>query len=150
LHASVKQLLALLAAGIAAAALGQAVPAGPFADVDERTQPFGTLCLQGEDCAGEQDAAPPPVAAAAASGSETYGKFCRACHETGLNEAPKLGDAEAWAPRLAKGMDALLATTKTGLNVMPPMGLCMSCSDDELRDAIDYLVGHDAEADTGG
>ena len=40
-----------------------------------------------------------------------------------------------------KGMDALLQTTKTGLNLMPMMGLCMSCSDAELQAAIDYMTG---------
>ena len=139
----VKRILCIAALGIAAAALAQAVPAGTVADVAERTQPFGKLCLQGEECGGEDAAAEATAAHAVGtgmSGSEVYGTYCRACHETGLNDAPVLGDAEAWAPRLSKGKDVLLETTKTGLNVMPPMGLCMACSDDELRAAIDYLI----------
>jgi cytochrome c5 len=28
------------------------------------------------------------------------------------------------------------------LNVMPPMGGCMACSDEELRNAVEYMVSH--------
>ncbi len=47
---------------------------------------------------------------------------------------------EAWAPRIAKGNDALLSSVLNGLNVMPPKGGCMSCSEDELRAAVQYMV----------
>lgn len=123
----------------AAAAFGQAVPAGTYADVEARTQPFGKLCLKGQAC-GAAEATPAAEAPSALSGSDVYDRFCHTCHSTGLNEAPKIGDAEAWTPRLSKGMDALLQTTKTGLNLMPMMGLCMACSDAELQAAIDYMV----------
>jgi len=136
-HTKAKLLAGVAAALAAAVALAQAVPAGTVADIRERTMPFGKLCMQGEPCASD---APAPVVAAAMSGSDVYDRFCHTCHATGLNEAPKTGDAEAWAPRLAKGMEAMLQTTKTGLNLMPVMGLCMSCSDAELQAAIDYMT----------
>lgn len=127
---------------IAAAAFGQAVDSGTVADIIDRVRPLGQLCIEGQDCGGD---AVLPAPAAALSGGDVYGKFCRTCHETGLNEAPKLGDAEAWAPRIAKGMEVMLRTTKDGLNLMPAMGLCMACSDAELEAAIDYMTG---EADS--
>ena len=133
-----KTLFVSAAAVIAAVASGQAVDPGTVADIAERTQPFGNLCLEGQDCAGAQTTE--VAASAGMSGSDIYGRFCRACHETGLNEAPIVGDAEAWTPRLAKGNDELLRTTKEGLNVMPPMGLCMACSDAELQAAIDFMT----------
>ena len=134
----------------AVSAIGQAIPAGTYADVEERTLPFGKLCLKGEQCGAADAAAAPATAPTALSGGDVYDRFCHTCHSTGLNEAPKRGDAEAWAPRLAKGMDALLQTTRTGLNLMPMMGLCMSCSDAELQAAIDYTIGQTeaAEADS--
>ena len=125
----------------AVSALGQAIPAGTYADVEERTLPFGKLCLKGEQCGAAQAEATTTPAAASLSGGDVYDRFCHTCHSTGLNEAPKIGDAEAWAPRLAKGPDVLLQTTKTGLNLMPMMGLCMACSDAELQAAIDYMIG---------
>ena len=77
---------------------------------------------------------------AAASGEETYNKVCVNCHAAGIAGAPKLGDKEAWAPRIAKGNDALFESVKNGLNVMPPRGTCMNCSDEELRSAMEYMV----------
>lgn len=130
-----------LATGVA---LAQTVPPGTVADIRERTAPFGSVCVEGEDCGGQ--AAPPPPVAVALSGSDVYGKFCHTCHGTGLNEAPKLGDADAWSPRLAKGMAALVETTRTGLNLMPVMGLCMNCTDGELQAAIEYMTGQGGTA----
>ena len=74
------------------------------------------------------------------SGQEIYNSKCTVCHAAGIAGAPKFGDAAAWAPRIEKGMDSLLATAKTGLNAMPPKGTCMDCSDDELKAAISYMV----------
>jgi len=73
-------------------------------------------------------------------GQKIYQASCQACHAAGVANAPKLGDKEAWAPRIAKGNDALFSSVKNGLNAMPPKGTCMSCSDDELRAAVEYLV----------
>ena len=76
-----------------------------------------------------------------AEGQNIYQKSCQACHATGVAGAPKLGDKEAWAPRIAKGNDALLSSVTNGLKAMPPKGTCMSCSEDELRAAVKYMVG---------
>ncbi len=75
-------------------------------------------------------------------GAKIYGQFCFSCHGPGLNGAPKLGDSEAWAPRLAKGVELMLKTTIEGIPpAMPPRGLCMACSDEELRAAIVHMSG---------
>ena len=56
-------------------------------------------------------------------GEEVYENFCFSCHTPGLSGAPKLGDVDAWAPRIAKGPDLLLTTTKEGIPpAMPAMG----------------------------
>lgn len=72
----------------------------------------------------------------------TYMASCFACHSTGAAGAPKVGpgNAEAWAPRLEKGMDAVVANSIKGLNAMPPKGLCFNCTDDDLRAVIEYMV----------
>ena len=77
---------------------------------------------------------------AAVDGQKIYQASCQACHAAGVAGAPKLSDKAAWVPRIAKGNDALMSSVKNGLNVMPPKGGCMSCSDDELRAAIEYMV----------
>ena len=126
---------------VAAGALGDGVPAGTVADIEERTRPFGELCLEGDDCGGLQAAAPVVAEAEGRSGSDVYIQHCHVCHQAGLNNAPIIGDADAWKTRLAKGMDELVRTTREGLNLMPPMGTCMSCSDAEFRAAIEHMTG---------
>jgi cytochrome c5 len=70
---------------------------------------------------------------------DKYNRACAACHVAGVAGAPKAGDAEAWAPRLEKGMDALLASVKNGLGAMPPTGLCADCTDEEYKELITYM-----------
>jgi cytochrome c5 len=114
---------------------------------------LGTGCSEKEttppqEAAPAQTATETPTAdkpadtqTASADGQSIYQKSCQACHAAGIAGAPKLGDKDAWAPRIAKGNDALFASVKNGLKAMPPKGTCMSCSDDDLRAAVEYMVG---------
>jgi cytochrome c5 len=70
---------------------------------------------------------------------DRYNQACIACHASGAAGAPKFGNAADWAPRLAKGIDKLLVSTKNGLNAMPPKGLCMNCSDADFKALIQYM-----------
>jgi cytochrome c5 len=83
---------------------------------------------------------PADTQAAIVDGQKIYQGSCQACHTAGVAGAPKVGDKDAWAPRIAKGNDALLSSVKNGLNAMPPKGACMSCTDAELQAAIAYMV----------
>ena len=69
-----------------------------------------------------------------------YKQACFACHDTGAANAPKLGDKAAWEPRIAQGLDQLLSTAISGKGAMPPRGTCATCSDEDLRIAIEYMV----------
>jgi len=68
-----------------------------------------------------------------------YDKSCKVCHAAGAAGAPKTGDVEAWAPRMAKGMDALVASVNKGLNAMPPKGMCFDCTDADYAALIQYM-----------
>lgn len=111
-------------------------------DIAERLKPVGEVCIQGEECA----AAGPATASAggaARTGEQVVGKFCGACHGTGLLNSPKVGDTAAWQARADKegGLDGLLAKAISGINAMPPKGTCGDCSDDELKAAIQHMSG---------
>ncbi len=80
------------------------------------------------------------AASAARSGEQIFNTACTACHSTGAAGAPKLGDKEAWAPRIAAGMDALMNSAINGKKSMPPRGTCADCSDEELKHAVEYMV----------
>lgn len=82
----------------------------------------------------------PAAAMAERDGATVYNTKCLACHMTGAAGAPKVGMADQWAPRAAKGMDALLATAKSGIGAMPPMGTCMDCTDGEMTAAIQHML----------
>ena len=69
---------------------------------------------------------------------DKYNKSCAVCHATGAANAPKTGDAAAWEPRMAKGMDVLVASVGNGMNAMPPKGMCFDCSDDDYKALIEY------------
>jgi cytochrome c5 len=82
----------------------------------------------------------PTAASSQDPGAATYDRLCQACHGSGAAGAPRLGDTEAWAPRIVRGPDALLLAVREGKGAMPPRGTCGDCSDADLRAAIDYLI----------
>lgn len=71
---------------------------------------------------------------------DKYKASCAVCHDAGVAGAPKTGDAAAWAPRMEKGMDALVASVNNGLNAMPPKGMCFDCTDEEYKALITYMA----------
>jgi cytochrome c5 len=114
----------------------------PEAVVIDNIKPVGQVYVAGES-EPEQPVAMAADAGAAAgpkTGEEIYNSNCMACHGTGAAGAPKVGDAAAWAPRIAQGTDKMLANATNGLNAMPPKGLCMACSEADLLGAIEYMV----------
>ena len=78
------------------------------------------------------------------SGEELVAANCLACHGTATAaalKAPAIGDADAWATRLADGgMDALVSNAINGKGAMPPRG-GSSLSDEEIRLAVEHLAG---------
>lgn len=107
-------------------------------EIAERIKPVGSVCVEGEDC-GQA-----PAAAADSgeprSGEQVYNASCMACHSTGAGGAPKLGDGAVWADRVAQGNDTLYQHAIEGVRGMPAMGMCMDCSEDEIKLAVDYIV----------
>ncbi len=85
-------------------------------------------------------AATGPVAAVTAGAVPAlYNPQCSSCHALGVAGAPKLGDKAAWAPRIAQGADAMLASVIKGKGVMPPRGGTQA-SDAELKTVVDYMI----------
>ncbi|MEM1232205.1 MAG: c-type cytochrome [Pseudomonadota bacterium] len=121
---------------LAAAAAALAVPPGTDDEIRARLSPFGSLCRAGDDCG----TAAATAASGPLSGEQVYNQFCFACHAGGVGGAPTFADAGAWAPRIDKGLETLYASTLNGINTMPAKGTCMSCSDDELKETVDYMV----------
>ena len=69
-----------------------------------------------------------------------YDRSCRACHALDGLGAPLTGHAAAWAPRFdVRGPDGLLASVHSGRGVMPAMGYCADCTDDDFRALIEFM-----------
>ncbi len=78
--------------------------------------------------------------ATASDGEKVYKKACKMCHGAGMMGAPKMGDAAAWADRIAKGMDTLNDHAINGFGKMKPKGGKKSLSDDDVKAAVAYMV----------
>ena len=80
------------------------------------------------------------------TGQQVYNNVCIACHAPpGVGGAPALGDADAWVPRIAQGMETLFEHALNGFNgdtgIMPKKGQRLDLSDEEVIDAVEYMVG---------
>ena len=56
------------------------------------------------------------------SGEDVFKAQCTACHTAGAAGAPKFGDAVAWAPRIATGLEALINSSLKGKGAMAAQG----------------------------
>jgi cytochrome c5 len=86
-----------------------------------------------------------PLALAHAQGGERGGKevveaVCAGCHVNGENDAPRIGDAQAWAPLAARGLTGLTESALKGVRNMPAHGGDLTLSDIEMERAITYMV----------
>ncbi|MFT6153366.1 MAG: cytochrome c5 [Bermanella sp.] len=106
-------------------------------DIASRISPMGSVCISGAVCAAAGAAA---ASSGPRSGSDVYGTFCTACHGSGVMGAPKTGDAVAWKARMVKGFDKTLANAISGINLMPANGTCSDCSEEEIGNAIKYMM----------
>ncbi len=89
----------------------------------------------------------PPLTDSLKKGKVIVHRDCAVCHVQGLRDAPLLGNHEAWAPRIAKGEDALLKNAISGYNMMPSRGANPELSDEELLLAIRYMTLVSQQAD---
>ncbi|MBZ0069653.1 MAG: c-type cytochrome [Thiobacillus sp.] len=99
------------------------------------------------------EAAAPEAAAPAAEpamaentiGKGVFNKTCSLCHAAGVAGAPKPGDQADWGPRIAQGNDMLYKHAMEGFTgakgMMPARGGNAALTDDEVKAAVDYMVG---------
>jgi len=72
-------------------------------------------------------------------GEQVVQAQCIKCHQTGVGGAPKIGDRDAWIPRLKRGLDLLVRSAINGHGPMPPRGGMNELTDAEIRGAIVYM-----------
>lgn len=131
--------LAIFGLGAAISLFAAAKTEEQRAAIVERIKPHGSVCVEGDASCATAVAA---VSAGPRSGEDVYNSACLACHASGAGGAPILGDVAAWADRIAKGRDALHQSGLNGVagTSMIARGGCMTCADEEITAAVDYMV----------
>ena len=111
----------------------------------ERIKPVANVYTGEEGAAAIEEAvaatAPEQTAAFDGSldGEMIYNTVCAACHAAGVAEAPIPG-SEQMAQRAEKGMEALMQTALSGLNVMPARGGRPDLSDEQVRAVVEFMT----------
>ena len=130
-------LLAFLVPIIGIILLVQLITSRPGADpnalapesVAKRIQPVGRL-----------EFGAPTAAPGARSGESIVKATCANCHQAGVANAPKIGDANSWAPHIKAGLRTMVASAIKGKGAMPPRGGDASLTDDEVARAVVYMA----------
>lgn len=73
-------------------------------------------------------------------GAIIYNNYCSGCHASGINGAPRFGDAASWGPLVKSGMKKLYTVAINGGGYMPPKGMCNNCLNSDIRAAVDYMA----------
>lgn len=137
------------------------------AQLAERIKPVGQVYMTGDELPAAAVAAVAEVVAAVVAetpaetvtetapaaqesvadtkaGASVYNGACIACHGMGIAGAPKVGSADAWAARIAKGLDVLDKHAIDGFQgssgYMPPKGGRVDLSDQDIKNAVAYMV----------
>lgn len=80
-----------------------------------------------------------PEVLAADAGAKLYETNCKLCHEAGLLDAPKYGDAAAWSVPLAKDKETLYMHSAKGFNKMPAQAI-NGVTEAQVAAAVDYML----------
>lgn len=82
----------------------------------------------------------PPKPKGSNAGKALYENYCSGCHAAGAGGAPRYGDAAAWSQTLQLSMSKIYENAIKGINGMPAKGTCLSCTDTEIQQAVDYMI----------
>ena len=74
------------------------------------------------------------------SGASIYKEVCAACHSSGVANAPKLGDQNAWKKLIGEGQVIITAHGYVGVRAMPPKGGKESLTVEQFAEALNYMV----------
>lgn len=110
------------------------------AKIADRVAPVGGVYTD----ASQVPAAPVKAEAVARSTDEIVNGVCGGCHNTGVMDAPKTGDASAWSERksAAGGIDGLVAAAIGGKGAMPARGGDASLTDEQIRAAVERMLAN--------
>ena len=78
------------------------------------------------------------------SGKITFHTYCYICHENAVGEVTMLTDKARRTENRVNDFETLVQHVLDGFTgnygTMPPKGACMECSEDDLHNAIIYMI----------
>ena len=74
------------------------------------------------------------------AGEAVFNHACKFCHGVGRMGAPRVGDKAAWSERIKQGESKLTDHAFLGYRNMPARGDCNTCSDQDIVNAVAYMV----------
>jgi cytochrome c5 len=122
---------------------------GPMAEVNHNSMMYLTdadkmaVAVYLKTVESEEPLGLPPSKAAPSlkRGKQVYYTACVICHQEGRMGAPLIGDSVNWYSRLkTSGLSGLYHRAIYGYNSMPIKGACVTCSDNDVISAVDYLL----------
>lgn len=84
-------------------------------------------------CGESEPPAPSP-------GEQIVKATCKACHASGLNGAPIIGNTKMWAKRLPQGVPVLVQHATEGYGLMPAKGGNVDLTDEQIELAVKYML----------
>lgn len=103
--------------------------------IETRIQPAGAITMGDGTPVGQR------------TGEQVFNKVCAQCHAADVNVAfsPKITNSTEWAPRIAKGFEALVKNAVDGFvgpqgGNMPARGGDTTLTDDEVARAVAYMA----------
>lgn len=125
--------------------------AGPMAEVNHNSMKYVSEAdrqaivtylrtVVSEEPNGLPPSSEPPTSS---RGKQVYLSACILCHQNGEMTAPRMGNGSNWSMRLkASGLDGLYRRAINGYNSMPVKGACVTCSNNDIIAAVDYILDH--------
>jgi cytochrome c5 len=125
--------------------------AGPMKEVDHNSMVYLTdsdrdaialylKSVQSIETRNANGSKPKPNKSSLKNGEKVYLQACAKCHENGAVGAPLMYDTANWYGRMQQGLPVLYDHVIKGYNQMPAKGSCLTCSDKDLQDSVDYIL----------
>lgn len=80
-------------------------------------------------------------------GQAVYNRYCGECHDDGENGAPVIDEAADWKNRALALTPVLLDHARSGFLGMPAKAGHEELTDDQIHDAVSYMIREVARAD---
>ena len=144
-----KSILAVMTVAVAGGLSSACSGADTRYDVPDEVRNFPALGMKGPVTAAKL---PTPTHDDLIEGAAVWDSNCRVCHGAGIAGAPKITNGNNWNKRLGQDIEVIFDHAINGFQPyaggnMPPKGGNTSLSDEEVKNAVRYMLFNSGGAD---